>query len=151
MYVFADSLPGAESVVPDWAQWIATATDSPVVAHTASGADLDSVFDVKVVYPGSFIDVDISMVPAVFLPRTGSFQLIDYEKLYAIDPAQDIRESRGIDPTGAIVVGAAGPVRCRDPAADSACGTHCILRRAISSPGAQAATGSASACAEQLS
>lgn len=104
VYVFADALPGAESVVPDWARWMATAADSPVVTHTPAGADLDSLFDVKVVYPGPFPEVDLSAVPELFLPRSGPFQLIDYEKVYAIDPAQDVRQLRGIDPAGAIVV-----------------------------------------------
>jgi phenol 2-monooxygenase len=104
IYVFADAVPGAPSVVEGWADWMATAADSPVVAHTPAGVDLDSVFDVKVVYPAPFTDIDISLVPQLFLPRTGEFQLIDYEKIYALDPARDIRELRGIDPAGAIVV-----------------------------------------------
>lgn len=104
IYVFADALPGADSKVPEFAQWLATASDSPVVAHTPSGADVDALFDVKIIYPAPFTDVNISAVPELFLPRIGEFQLIDYEKVYAIDSAQDIREQRGIDPAGVVVL-----------------------------------------------
>jgi len=44
-------------------------------------------------------------VPQVFLPRVGPFQLIDYEKVYATDPADEIFDLRGIDRgAGAVVV-----------------------------------------------
>jgi phenol 2-monooxygenase len=43
-------------------------------------------------------------VPELFLPRVGPFGLIDYEKVYASDPAGDIFAARGIDRDGAIVV-----------------------------------------------
>jgi phenol 2-monooxygenase len=43
-------------------------------------------------------------VPEVFLPRVGPFGLIDYEKVYAVAPGDDIFEQRGIDRGGAIVV-----------------------------------------------
>jgi phenol 2-monooxygenase len=104
IYAFADALPGGPSATGDWANWLGGAPDSPVVRHNPPGADIDSLFDVKVIYPGPFTEVELSTVPILFLPRTGPFQLIDYEKVYAADPAQDIRELRGIDPSGAIVV-----------------------------------------------
>lgn len=40
----------------------------------------------------------------MFLPRSGPFQLIDYEKVYAADPAQDIFDLREIDRAGCVVV-----------------------------------------------
>jgi len=43
-------------------------------------------------------------VPDVFLPRVGPFGLIDYEKVYAVDPAEDVFEARGIDRGGCVVV-----------------------------------------------
>ena len=78
--------------------------DSPVLAHTPAGTDLDSLLDIKVVYPQSHVDVDISQVPEVFLPRSGPFRLIDYEKVYAADPGQHIFELRGIDRRAGCVV-----------------------------------------------
>lgn len=40
----------------------------------------------------------------VFRPGVGPFALIDYEKVYAADPHDDVFEVRGIDRGGALVV-----------------------------------------------
>ena len=40
----------------------------------------------------------------MFLPETGPFRLLDYEKVYSADPEDDIFEARGVDRAGAIVV-----------------------------------------------
>jgi phenol 2-monooxygenase len=104
VYAFADAAPGAASALTEWAEWMATSPDSPVVTHTPAGADLDSVFDVKVVYQQRHTEFDVTQVPALFLPRSGPFQLIDYEKVYAADPEHDIFDLRGIDRAGCVVV-----------------------------------------------
>jgi phenol 2-monooxygenase len=105
VYAFADAAASGEaSALSDWAEWIQTSPESPLLAHTPGGADIDSVFDVKVVYQQGHTGVDIGRVPRAFLPTTGPFELIDYEKLYATDPAQDVFELRGIDRGGAVVV-----------------------------------------------
>ena len=89
----------------EWAAWLEESPESPVRAFTPEGTDLDSLFDVKVVYPERHVDIDLGAVPPVFLPRIGRFGLIDYEKVYAADPADDIHELRGIDrETGCVVV-----------------------------------------------
>jgi phenol 2-monooxygenase (NADPH) len=104
IYVFADAARAGEaSAVADLAEWLATDTGSPVAA-TPEGADLDAWFDVKVVYQQPYTDVDLGAVPELFLPRSGPFQLIDYEKVYAADPKDDVFEARGIDRAGAVVV-----------------------------------------------
>jgi phenol 2-monooxygenase len=72
--------------------------------HTPEGSDIDSVFDIKVVYQQSHTGVDISRVPDAFLPKTGPYELTDYEKLYAADPEHDIFELRGMSRGGAVVV-----------------------------------------------
>jgi phenol 2-monooxygenase len=59
---------------------------------------------VKVIAQQPHAEVDLSRAPEVFLPRTGPFGLIDYEKVYAADPASDIFEQRGVSRAGAIVV-----------------------------------------------
>ncbi|MFD1718368.1 FAD-binding monooxygenase [Georgenia deserti] len=105
IYVFADAAsPGAVSPTADLADWLATSPDSPVLAYTPAGEDLDAWFDVKVVYQQHHHDVDLGQVPRIFLPRVGPFQLIDYEKVYAADPENDIFELREIDRSGAVVV-----------------------------------------------
>ncbi|MDF2574474.1 MAG: 3-hydroxybenzoate 4-monooxygenase [Agromyces sp.] len=105
IYVFADQAPAGEaSATTDLAEWLATAAGSPVTA-TPEGLDRDAWFDVKVIYQQNHSDVDLGAVPEVFLPKVGPFQLTDYEKVYAADPArgEDIFDQRGIDRAGAVV------------------------------------------------
>jgi phenol 2-monooxygenase len=104
IYVFADAARAGEaSAVANLAEWMSTAAGSPVTA-TPAGLDRDAWFDVKVISQQPYTEVDLGAVPELFLPRVGPFQLIDYEKVYAADPADDIFEARGIDRGGAIVV-----------------------------------------------
>jgi phenol 2-monooxygenase (NADPH) len=110
IYVFADrEEAGAASPLSDFAEWLEHSPASPVLAHTPAGADLDALFDVKVIYQQRFDAVDLRRVPRVFLPQTGALRLIDYQKVYAAGPApdgtgEDIFEARGIDRAGAVLV-----------------------------------------------
>ncbi|KRE81092.1 FAD-binding monooxygenase [Arthrobacter sp. Soil762] len=91
------------SSVSAFAEWIANSPESPLAA-TPSGADRDAWFDVKVIYQQDHTNVDIGAVPPAFKPSVGPFQLTDYEKVYATDPAADIFELRGLDRGGVVVV-----------------------------------------------
>ncbi len=105
LYAFADTAaPDQVSALTEWADWLVSSPDSPVVAYTPPGSDVDSVFDVKVVYQQQYVDVDIMAVPPVFLPRSGPFELIDYEKVYAVDPEHDPFDLCGIDRASGCVV-----------------------------------------------
>ena len=101
VYAFADADRSALAV---WAKWLRTSPESPLLAHTPAEADIDSVFDIKVVYQQTHTEIDLGQVDGAFLPRTGPFELIDYEKVYAADPQHDIFEQRGISRGGALVV-----------------------------------------------
>ncbi|TFB68002.1 FAD-binding monooxygenase [Cryobacterium sp. Hz9] len=101
VYAFADA---DRSALADWAEWLRTSADSPLCAHTPTEADIDSVFDIKVVYQQTHTEIDLGQVDEAFLPKTGPFGLIDYEKVYAADPRHHIFEERGISQDGAIVV-----------------------------------------------
>ncbi|MET3566766.1 phenol 2-monooxygenase [Leifsonia sp. 563] len=104
IYVFADAARAGEpSAVADLAGWLSSSPESPLAA-TPAGADPDAWFDVKVIYQQDHTAVDLGAVPEFFLPRVGPFGLIDYEKVYAADPDDDIFADRGIDRAGAIVV-----------------------------------------------
>ena len=104
LYAFADAATVSEaSALGEWAEWMAT-PGSPVVRFTPPGAGTDSLFDMKAVFPGTHDQVDIEQVPPIFLPHGGPFGLIDYEKVYAMDPAQDFFELRGIDRRGCVIV-----------------------------------------------
>ncbi|GAB3566563.1 FAD-binding monooxygenase [Spelaeicoccus albus] len=105
IYAFADTrVPGGKSAVADWADWMAEAAESPVNRYTPEGAETDAVFDVKVVYQGDHTEFDAIDAPEIFLPRRTPFDLIDYEKVFATDPSDDIFDARGIDRSGAVVV-----------------------------------------------
>jgi phenol 2-monooxygenase len=99
IYVFAD----AHGEVVRLADWLRSDPASPLQS-VPDGVDFDVWFDVKVVYQELHNDVDITSVPRVFLPETGPFRLLDYEKVYAVDPRDDIFEARGVSRAGAIVV-----------------------------------------------
>lgn len=105
LYALADApTAGEKSALTDWAGWLAS-SESPVSLFTPRGSDLDSVFDAKVVYQQRYEDVELGRVPEIFLPHVGPFGLIDYEKVYAVDPKhEDFFEARGIDRGGCVVV-----------------------------------------------
>lgn len=101
IYAFADA--GAEAL-NRWAEWMLSSEHSPVRRFTPTGADLDSRFDVKAVYQEGYHDIDLGRVPALFMPRRGPFQLINYEKTWAAIPGNDIFDERGVSRDGAVVV-----------------------------------------------
>ncbi|WP_448808522.1 FAD-binding monooxygenase [Agromyces bauzanensis] len=104
IYVFADAARPAEaSATADFAEWLANSPASPVAA-TPEGADRDAWFDVKVIYQQGHSEVEFADVPEIFKPLVGPFQLMDYEKVYAVDPEHDIFDERGIDRAGAVIV-----------------------------------------------
>ncbi len=106
IYAFADSArPGEDSRLATWAEWMLKSPDSPVVKYTPEGTDLDSLFDIKVIFQQPHGEVDFGPdIPDIFMPKVGPFQITDYEKVYAIAPETDIFEARGIDRQGAVVV-----------------------------------------------
>ncbi|WP_353648946.1 FAD-binding monooxygenase [Nakamurella sp. A5-74] len=106
LYAFADRAAPADrdSALSAWAAWVLTDPSSPLLVHTPADADPDAVFDVKVIHQQLHTAFDTSMVSSVFLPRVGPFGLIDYEHVYAADPAADIFDLREIDRDGALVI-----------------------------------------------
>jgi phenol 2-monooxygenase len=104
IYVFADAAPaGSPSPVAEFAAWLEGAPDSPLAA-TPVGADRDAWFDVKVIYQQDHRNIDINAVPAAFKPEVGPFKLTYLEKVYGVDPKEDIFDVRGIDRGGVVVV-----------------------------------------------
>ena len=105
MYAFADApTAGEASALTDWATWLSTSPESPLALYTPAATDIDSVFDVKVIYQQRFEDVEIMRVPSTFLPKTGPLDLTDWEKTYAVLPGDDIFEVREVAREGAVVV-----------------------------------------------
>lgn len=101
LYAFADA---DGSAVTDLASWLEDSNESPVRLFTPENTDIDSVFDAKVIYQQSYHDVDLPHAPSLFLPKVGRLQVMDWEKVYAAIPDDDIFEARGIDRSGALVI-----------------------------------------------
>ncbi|KAA9134265.1 FAD-dependent monooxygenase [Microbacterium caowuchunii] len=88
----------------EFAEWIGTSEDSPVVRFRPEGADVDGVIDVHGIFRGSHHDIDVTALPEMLIPRTGPLGLQDWEKAWAADPRDDIFAARGIAASGAVVV-----------------------------------------------
>ncbi|MCC6269692.1 MAG: FAD-binding monooxygenase [Microbacteriaceae bacterium] len=105
IYVFADAPAAGEgSGLSDWATWLSRAPESPLARYNRAGRDIDSLFDVKVIYQQRFEDIDIMRVPPTFMPKTGPLGLTDWEKVYATLPGEDIFDIREISREGAVVL-----------------------------------------------
>lgn len=108
IYAFADApAAGEPSALASWAEWMSS-SESPLARFTPAGADVDAVFDVKVIYQQPHDGVEIMRVPEVFRPETGPFALMDWEKVFAAGPSAwcrtDIFDERGVSRDGALVV-----------------------------------------------
>lgn len=105
IYVFADEArPGADSRVAALSRWLLESAQSPVVRFTPDDADLDSLFDIKVIYQQDYTSFDLLDAPEIFRPHGGRFGLMDYQKVYCALDGNDIFDERGISREGAVVV-----------------------------------------------
>lgn len=97
--------PGAEgSAIQRLCAFLADDPASPL-RHNRPGEDVDAQIDLRAVFPQNFRELKLEELPPLLLPRSGRLGLIDYEKVYCADPAQDIHALRGIDRSrGALVV-----------------------------------------------
>ena len=104
LYAFADASGEKLGRLMDV---LATSETSPIRCFTPSGANIDSVIDVRAVFQQGHRDLRVEDLPALLLPRKGRFGLIDYEKAFTPDlkNGPDIFDLRGINrETGAMVV-----------------------------------------------
>ena len=99
VYIFADR---ERSRAAQLCEHLASAIDR----FTPAGLEPDAVIDVRAVFQQGHRDLAVDRLPPVLLPRKGSFDLVDYEKVFCPDPkAGDIFDLRGIDrDTGCMVV-----------------------------------------------
>ncbi len=102
LYLFADA---GQQRLRDLAAFLDGSTDSPIRRSTPRDAEIDSVIDVRAIFQQRPDTIAIETLPSLLTPRKGRFGLIDYEKVFAADPACDLFDARGIDrERGAIVV-----------------------------------------------
>ena len=107
LYAFADS---SGKRLRELAAFLAESPNSPIRRFTPTGADIDSVIDVRAVFQQGHRDLEVQELPSILLPHKGCFGLIDYEKAYCakrpdLKDGPDIFDLRGIDRAqGAMVV-----------------------------------------------
>ncbi|GAA6143214.1 FAD-dependent monooxygenase [Hydrogenophaga sp. 5NK40-0174] len=100
LYLFAGKSdtgkPG--TTMHELANWLETASDSPVTRHTRPGEDVDAIIDVRAVFQATFDQLAYETMPPLFKPRTGKLGLQDHEKIFCVDHkgVGDIYEMRGI-------------------------------------------------------
>jgi len=70
---------------------------SPIRRYTPDDADIDSVIDVRAVFPQEHRLLAIETMPSLLVPAKGKYSLRDYEKIFCADPKSDIFAMRGID------------------------------------------------------
>lgn len=88
-----------------WRIYVFSDLDRSALESWARQVDADDdVFDVKVIFQQAHSDIEWENVPGLFTPRVGPHQLIDYERIYAVDPVDDIFHAREIDRRGVVVV-----------------------------------------------
>jgi phenol 2-monooxygenase len=100
LYVFAGEGDSAQAGSPVAAlcEFLIGATTSPLNVHTRTGADIDSVIDIRAVFQLPHRQLSIQAMPPLLLPAKGLLGLRDYEKVFcAIQGNLDIYSLRGID------------------------------------------------------
>jgi len=70
--------------------------------YTPPEADIDSVIDVRAVFPQSRLTINVSDLPEVLLPHKGQFGIQDYEKAFTDEESYgfgfgEIYKNRGVD------------------------------------------------------
>jgi phenol 2-monooxygenase len=101
LFVFSDAEdPGSRSSrLRALCEFLAGSDRSPVRRHTPTGADIDSVIDVRAIFQQGHRELAIEAMPSFLLPHKGRYGLRDYEKMFCPDlkSGADIFDMRGID------------------------------------------------------
>lgn len=100
LYAFADAddKGGEGGAIRALCDYLSEAPSSPLVRHTPAGADPDARFDVRAIFQQPDRQLSLEKMPSLLQPRKGRYGLIDYEKVFCANLADDdIFERRGID------------------------------------------------------
>ncbi len=101
LFVFAaaEDAAAASSRLRTLCEFLGESPQSPVRRYTPTGADIDSVIDVRAVFQQGHRELAIEAMPSFLLPRKGRYGLRDYEKMFCPDlkSRQDIFDMRCID------------------------------------------------------
>lgn len=100
LFAFADAqAPSAHSSrMRALCDFLAESPQSPIRRYTPTGADIDSVIDVRAVFQQGHRELDLGAMPQLLLPAKGRYGLRDYEKIFCPDLKgnNDIFDMRGI-------------------------------------------------------
>jgi len=78
--------------------FLMTSDHSPVLRHTPTGADIDSVIDVRAIFQQTHCELSPMQAHKLLVPAKGRYGLRDYEKLFCADARSgDVFDLRGID------------------------------------------------------
>lgn len=90
---------GNSALIRSLAEFLQSATESPVRKYTPKGSDLDAVIELLVVFQQGYRDINMQELPAFLSPAKGKYGLRDYNKLFCpeIDKGNDIFDERGIN------------------------------------------------------
>jgi phenol 2-monooxygenase len=97
IFAGAEDPMSASSAVRSLCEFLAEGRNSPIRTYTPTGADIDSVIDVRAVFQQEHRELKIEAMPPLLLPAKGKYGLRDYEKIFCADPKADIFAMRGID------------------------------------------------------
>ena len=62
---------------------------SPIVKFTKTDEDIDSIFDVRVIFQQPYRKINLEKINPFLLPQKGKLGLRDYEKIFCIDSKND--------------------------------------------------------------
>jgi len=101
IFAFADRQPPSarSSRMRALCDFLADSSQSPVRRYTPAGDDIDSVIDIRAVFPQDHRELSLEAMPQFLLPAKGRYGLRDYEKMFCTDlkSGNDIFDLRGID------------------------------------------------------
>ena len=101
LFAFADAKDPIDTAsrLRSLCTFLAKSPDSPVRRFTPTGADIDSVIDVRAVLQQGHRELAIEAMPSFLLPPKGRYGLRDYEKMFCPDlkNGHDIFDMRGVD------------------------------------------------------
>lgn len=81
-----------------------TDANSPIRKYTRENEDINSVFDVKVIYQQPKEDIELMETPQIYRPVVGPFKVTDLNQVFGTLTDDSIYADRQISADGAIVV-----------------------------------------------
>lgn len=101
IYVFADAAhPTKSQKVAQWAEVV----QQVVRDFTPADLTMDAYFDIKVIYQQPYHDFEVVDAPPLFRPLVGTFQIPQWENVWAALPDNDVFYHRGISRDGVVVI-----------------------------------------------